>query len=51
MESREEVDVTKLLSLCCFFGSETGESSERLDAGEGVRLLCGRIDIAISLSV
>jgi len=51
MESREEVEATKPLSLCCLFGLEAGESSERLEAGEGVRLLCGNIDIAILLLV
>jgi len=51
MESREKVEATELLSLCCLFGSEAGESSERLEAGEGVWLLCRNIDMAISLSV
>jgi len=51
MESREEVKATKLLSLRCLFGSEAGESSEGLEAGEGVLLLCGNIDMTILLSV
>jgi len=33
IESREEVEATQILSLRCLFGSETGESSECLDAG------------------
>jgi len=51
VDSREEVEATELLSLNGLFGSEAGESSERLEAGEGVRLLGGNIDVAISLSV
>jgi len=51
MESREEVEAAELLSLRCLFGSEAGESSERSEAGEGVRLLCGKIDVAILLSI
>ena len=51
MELREEVEATKLLSLRRLFGSEAGESSERLEAGGGVRLLCGKINVAILLSV
>jgi len=51
VDSREEVEATKLLSLCGLFGSEAGESSERLEAGEGVQLLGGNIDVAIWLSV
>jgi len=51
VDSREEVEATELLSLRGLFGTEAGESSERLEAGEGVRLLGGNIDVAISLSV
>ena len=51
VDSREELEATEPLSLRGLFGSEAGESSERLEAGEGVRLLGGNIDVAISLSV
>ena len=51
VDSREEVEATELLSLRNLLGAEAGESSECLDAGEGVRLLGGNIDVAISLSV
>jgi len=51
VDSREEVEATKLLSLRGLFGSEAGKSSECLEAGEGVRLLGGNIDVAILLSV
>jgi len=51
VDLREEVEATTPLSLCGLFGSEAGESSERLEAGEGVRLLGGNIDVAILLSV
>jgi len=51
VESREEVEVTTLLSLRSLLGTEAGESSERLEAGEGVRLLGGNIGVAISLLV
>jgi len=49
MESREEVEAIELLSLCCLFGSEAGELSEHLEAGEGVQLLCGNIDILVAI--
>jgi len=51
VDSREEVEATELLSLHSLLGSEAGELSERLEAGEGVRLLGGNIDVAISLLV
>jgi len=51
VDSREEVEVTEPLSLRGLFGTEAGESSEHLEAGEGVRLLGGNIDVAISLLV
>jgi len=51
VDSREEVEATELLSLRNLLGAEAGESSERLEAGEGVRLLGGNMDVAISLSV
>ena len=51
VDSREEVEATELLSLRYLLGAEAGESSERLEAGEGVRLLGGNMDVAISLSV
>jgi len=51
VDSREEVEVTELLSLQNLFETEAGESSERLEAGEGVRLLRGNIDVAILLLV
>ena len=51
VDSREELEATELLSLRGLFGPEAGESSERLEAGEGVRLLGGNMDVAISLSV
>jgi len=50
VDLREEVEATKLLSLRGLFGREAGKSSEHLEAGEGVRLLRGNIDVAISLS-
>jgi len=49
VDLREEVEATELLSLPGLFGSEAGELSERLEAGEGVRLLGGNIDVAILL--
>jgi len=51
VDSRDEVEATKLLSLQGLFRTEAGESSERLEAGEGVRLLGGNIDVAILLLV
>jgi len=51
VDSMEEVEATELLSLHCLFGSEAGELSDRLEAGEGVRLLGWNIDVAIWLSV
>jgi len=51
VESREEVEATELLSLWNHLGAEASESSERLEAGEGVRLLGGNMDVAILLSV
>jgi len=51
VDLREELEATELLSLRGLFGSEAGELSEHLEAGEGVRLLGGNIDVAILLSV
>jgi len=51
VDLREEVEATEPLSLRSLFGTEAGESSEPLEAGEGVRLLVGNIDVALSLSV
>jgi len=51
VDSREEVEATEPLSLRSLFGAEAGKSTEHLEAGEGVRLLGGNIDVAILLSV
>jgi len=51
VKSREEVEATELLSLRSLFGTEAGKSSERLEVGEGVRLLGGNIDVATWLLV
>jgi len=51
VDPREELEATEPLSLRGLFGSEAGKSSERLEVGEGVRVLGGNIDVAISLSV
>jgi len=48
IESREEMDATEPLSLLSLLGSEARESRERLEAGDGVRLLCGMMDVARS---
>jgi len=49
VEPRDEVEATEPLSLLGLLGSEAGESRERLEAGDGVRLLCGFMDVAMSV--
>jgi len=49
MESREEMEATEPLSLLSLLGSEAGESRDCLEAGDGVRLLCGMMDVARSV--
>jgi len=49
VEPREEMEATEPLSLLGLLGSEAGELRERLEAGDGVRLLCGLMDVARSV--
>ena len=51
IESRDEWDEAELSLCLLLFGSEDGESDDRLElAGEGVRLLTGFMDVANSIS-